>query len=237
MNTYDVSVIDCELYFCPIETRTPLKFGIETTTHVVSARTKMSVKAFSGAIVDGWGETPLSVAWVWPGSLTYAYRLEQLQHFCILLREEWKRCLYTGHSLEIGHLFIQNDLKRVHAEYNSGLDESLHMPYLAALVCNSLFDIALADAYGSAHGASVWEVLNKEYMNHDLSWYFDSEYDSFFLNHYPQDFLVPKEEISSDLVAWHLVGAKDILTSLGYDGEIVKDSEENEIDNGDSVLW
>lgn len=223
MNKYDISVFNCELYFCPIETRTPLKFGIETTTHVVSARTKMSVKTANGVIKDGWGETPLSVAWVWPGSLSYTYRLEQLQRFCTLLREEWKRCPYTGHSVEIGHLFIQNDLKRVHAFYNSGVSETLQMPYLAALVCNSLFDIAISDAYGNAHAASVWDVLTSEYMNHDLAWYYSSEYAHLFENRYPSDYLVPKEELPNELVAWHLVGAKDILLREGYDGDIVED--------------
>ncbi len=223
MNTYDISVVDCELYFCPIETRTPLKFGIETTTHVVSARTKMSVKTTNGAIKEGWGETPLSVAWVWPGTLSYSYRLEQLQHFCTLLRDEWKTCSYTGHSVEIGHLFTQHILKKVHNSYNSKVSESHQMPYLAALVCNSLFDIALFDAYGNAHNISVWDVLNKQYMNHDLSWYYGDEYDSLFKHRYPQEFLVQQESIPTSLVAWHLVGAKDILTKEGYEGEIVED--------------
>ena len=33
------------------------------------------------------------------------------------------------------------------------------MPYLAALICASAFDIALYDAYGNLHGVDIYETL------------------------------------------------------------------------------
>ena len=42
------------------------------------------------------------------------------------------------------------------------------MPWLAALVCCSAFDLALHDAYGVLHGVPTYETYNAEYMNADL---------------------------------------------------------------------
>jgi L-alanine-DL-glutamate epimerase-like enolase superfamily enzyme len=223
MNKYDVSVEECDLFFCPIKTRVPLKFGIETTTHVVSARAFTTISSNDGTTSQGVGETPLSVAWVWPGSLAYSYRLEQLEKFCVLIRDAWRECSYSGHPMEIGHKFMQNQLKTLWESYNETVKEDLQMPWLAALVCNSLFDISLYDAYGNLHKVGVWETLSGAYMNQDLSSYYTDEYKEIFTDRYPSDYILSKEEAPSALEAWHLVGAKDILEESTYSGEIVKD--------------
>jgi len=223
MNKYDVSVKNCELFFCPIKTRVPLKFGIETTTHVVSARAFITISSKDGAIESGVGETPLSVAWVWPGALPYSYRLEQLKLFTIQLRDAWRTCSYSGHPMEIGHKFIQNQLKRVWNAYNENVDSEHMLPWLAALVCNSLFDISLYDAYGNLHKKSVWDTLSSPYMNQDLSTYYSDEYSNLFKTKYPNDYIVPSANAPESLDAWHLVGAKDIIDKSTYTGEIVND--------------
>lgn len=223
MNQFDITIADCELYFCPIETRVPLKFGPEITTHVISARAHVQVRDQQGRHAFGWGETPLSVAWVWPGTLSYSYRQERLQAFAATLRDAWKQISYSGHPMEIGHRFIEHDLKEIWEQENSSFEAPFKMPWLAALVCNSLFDIALYDAYGLLHGIDAWQSVAKPYMNHDLSWFYTDEYRSLYEGRYPLDYLVPKETVADTLVAWHLVGAKDAIGRDSFDGKVVDD--------------
>ena len=54
------------LYFLPVRTRVPLKFGAQVVTQVTCARAKILIEDEQGLRAEGWGETPLSVAWVWP---------------------------------------------------------------------------------------------------------------------------------------------------------------------------
>lgn len=223
MNRYDVTISDCELFFCPIETRVPLKFGPEITTHVIGARALMSVKSQDGVTASGWGETPLSVAWVWPSSLSYAYRQERLQEFTLLLRDAWRALSYTGHPMEIGHKFVEHDLQKIWNESNKRFGKEEQMPWLAALVCNSLFDLALYDAYGLCHQVNSWETLCQPYMNHDLAWYYTEEYQELYQGKYPLDYLVPSATLPKSLVAWHLIGAKDAIDEESYDEEVVED--------------
>jgi hypothetical protein len=43
------------LYFLPIKTRIPLKFGPETTTHTTCARALVRVEDHHGRVSEGWG--------------------------------------------------------------------------------------------------------------------------------------------------------------------------------------
>ena len=67
------------VYFLPVRTRVPLKFGPETLTSVTCARVALQVVDQDGAAAEGWGETPLSVQWVWPGTLPYERRCGVVQ--------------------------------------------------------------------------------------------------------------------------------------------------------------
>jgi len=161
-----------------------------------------------GRSAEGWGETPLSVQWVWPSSIPYQERNEALQDFCIRLAKAWSEFRETGHPMEVGYEFQSNQLSRLLEQYNSGRKEP--MPWLAALVCCSAFDIALHDAYGNMHKAYIYETYNSEYMNSDLSSFiYPAEGTKVsFIGKYPQDFLLPRQNM---LPAWHLVGGKDLI--------------------------
>ena len=78
----DVRPVAAALYFLPVTTRVPLKFGREVMTEVTCARVRLTVADSSGRTADGWGETPLSVQWVWPSGLSYAERHDALLDFC-----------------------------------------------------------------------------------------------------------------------------------------------------------
>src|SRR5271168_274432 len=97
----DIRPVGVELYFLP------LKFGPEITTEVTCARVKMTVEDQRGRRADGWGETPLSVQWVWPSQLGYEERHQALRRLCVLIAEKWVPCPCSpGHAIELGHLFL-----------------------------------------------------------------------------------------------------------------------------------
>src|SRR5881394_1980772 len=79
----DIHTTGAALYFLPVETRMPLKFGPETTTSVTCARVRLVVTDSQGRTAEGWGETPLSVQWVWPSQSPYQERHEILKQFCV----------------------------------------------------------------------------------------------------------------------------------------------------------
>jgi hypothetical protein len=215
MAVKDIRITGCRLFFCPITTRIPLKFGPEITTSVLCARTKIVVTGADGSAgreISGWGETPLSVAWVWPGSLSYEYRLGRLRDFCVSLAKAWDRCPYRGHPMEIGRQFVDNELKELWEESNRDCGGDNEMPWLAALVCNSLFDIAVYDAYGMYHQVSAWDIYTPDFMNRDLSWYYGKDFEKVFKGKYPADYLLPRDACKKDITAWHLVGGKDVVS-------------------------
>lgn len=214
----DIRVDGLSLYFLPVKTRIPLKFGPETTTHATCVRVRVAVVSTSGLRAEGWGETPLSVAWVWPGELSYDLRLAAMQDFCIVLANGLQKYPVSGHPMEIGHSFVQDLLPALLSKFNAerrseGLPE---MPWLAALVCQASFDLALFDAYGNLHNLPVFDTLAPPFMNRDLSWYYSKDYAAGFSGRYPADFLV--RPVPTTLPAWHLVGGKDILSREALTG-------------------
>ncbi len=87
----DIRMIGIRLYFLPVHTRIPYKFGTETLTDVVCARVEATVQSCDGIVATGWGETPLSVGWVWPSELSHSTRLERICYFTQELVSEWVR--------------------------------------------------------------------------------------------------------------------------------------------------
>ena len=215
----DIKPIGVELYFLPVETRMPLKFGPETLTYVTCARARVRVADAAGNQADGWGETPLSVQWVWPSSLSYEERHAAMKAFCERLAEAWTAPMTPGHPLEVGHAFTSERLPGLLAACNAGRAEHEPMPWLGALVCNSVFDQALHDAVGNLVGKPVYETYGAEYMNRDLSAYLTPAEGSpvSFAGKYPDDYLLSPHP--NRLPAWHLVGGKDPVKPEELTGE------------------
>jgi len=208
----DIRTIGSALYFLPIKTRVPLKFGTETLTHVTCARARVKVADGQGRTAEGWGETPLSVQWVWPSNVAYEERYAALRDFCIQLAGVWGSTGVAGHPIEIGSGFQRDVLPGLLDGFNRQCRGGREpMPWLAALLCCSPFDLAVHDAYGRLHGLPVYESYNAQFMNRDLGSYLrpaDGAAVS-FSDKYPADFLVAKP--ATQLVAWHLVGGLDAL--------------------------
>jgi L-alanine-DL-glutamate epimerase-like enolase superfamily enzyme len=215
----DVRVVETRLFFLPVHTRVPLKFGTEALTYVTCARAEVTVEDAQGRRAVGWGETPLSVQWVWPGELSYAARHDAVKAFCIRLAGAWVDFQASGHPIEITHAFGEDVLAKLTADFNtvSQLDEQ--MPYLASLLCLSVFDIALHDAYGQLHNTDVYRTYNRDFMNRDLASYLTPAEDEGveFHGKYIEDFLSPSPP--RELPAWHLVGGLDPLGEEDLTGE------------------
>jgi L-alanine-DL-glutamate epimerase-like enolase superfamily enzyme len=218
----DIRCTGATLYYLPVETRMPLKFGIETVTAVTCARVMVSVEGSSGRRATGWGETPLSVTWVWPGSLPYQERHLAMKSFCELLAGAWSAFEGSGHPMELGHEFIEGELPSLLRKFNDER-EGEAMPWLAALVCCSLFDIAVHDAYGNLHGQSVYEMYGAEFLSRDLSQFMEPapHAEVSFADRYPADFLVCNPP--SRIPAWHLVGGLDPVSEDELTGEEPED--------------
>jgi L-alanine-DL-glutamate epimerase-like enolase superfamily enzyme len=208
--TTDVRVTNATLYLLPVTTRVPLKFGAEATTSITCARVQLTVQDSAGGTAEGWGETPLSVQWVWPGALPWAEREESLIQFSVLLAEAWTQHPGQGHPMEIGYDFQETVLPTLLEDFNKQRGaEKEPMPWLAALVCCSAFDIALHDAYGQLHGLPIYATYHTQFMNRDLGSFLQPATDSqiSFSGLYPTDFL--RQNPPQQLRAWHLVGGLD----------------------------
>ena len=137
-----------------------------------------------------WGETPLSVTWAWPSAtLSYEERYEVMVAFCQFAAQAFVEVKEPGHPMEIGHAFLDGRLPAVLAAFNQNYSAE-PMPYLAALIVMSAFDIAVHDAYGNLHQIDIYDTYSSEYMTHDLSYYFGSSPESDrFKGMFPNDFL------------------------------------------------
>ncbi len=206
----DIRVVATALYFLPVRTRVPLKFGTETVTEVMCARVRVRVAGANGETAEGWGETPLSTTWVWPSALSISQRAQALRDFCVELARAWAAFKGRGHPMEIGHDFQAQVLPDMLARANAarGIDAE-PMPWLAALVCCSAFDIAVHDAFGCLVRRPVYKTYNAEYMNRDLEAYLEDSPEASFAGKFPENYLSIDPPMK--LPAWHLVGGLDLI--------------------------
>jgi len=207
----DITIKNVVLYFIPIEARMPLKFGASVMTQVSCARACITVEGRTGSSASGWGETPLAVEWSWPSTQPYAERNDAMQAFCIQLAEAWQLFEGSGHPIEMGIDFQEDRLKMLHEAFNINRSESETLPWLAALVCCSLFDVAMHDAFGVLHNLPVYETYNEQFMSRDLAQFLTPAEDASvsFAGKYPEEYLASSPP--QTIPVWHLVGGKDPL--------------------------
>ncbi|MCB1237904.1 MAG: hypothetical protein KDM91_22755 [Verrucomicrobiae bacterium] len=209
-----IRVDDVALFFLPVEMRVPLKFGNQVLSSVTCARARVRVSGAGGKTATGWGETPLSVGWVWPAALDYELRHQAMKDFTIRVAQAFADFGESGHAFEIGHTFVEERLEDLRTDFNTDRAPAEHLPHLAALVCFSLLDIAAHDAFGNLHGLPVYRTYGPEFLTHDLSHYLEAAADAgdrvSFAGKYPADFLDAKPP--TRLPVWHLVGGLDPLS-------------------------
>src|SRR5262245_45519065 len=219
----NIRVVGARLFFLPIQTRMPLKFGTETVTSVTCARAAITVTDAHGRRAEGWGETPLSVTWVWPSARPYEPRHAALKEFTTRLARAWVEVKSEGHPIELGHDFQEQILPGLLEEFNREHTGD-PMPWLAALVCSSPFDLALHDAYGHSVGRPVYETYGPGFMNRDLASYLQPAPGTnvTFAGQFPEQFL--SQTPPARLRAWHLVGGLDPLEASESTGAKPQDN-------------
>lgn len=215
----DVRPTGAALYLLPVTTRMPLKFGPETLTSATCARVKLKIQGRDDREADGWGETPLSVQWTWPGDLSYVERHDAMVAFCKKLAAAWAQADFWGHPMEVGYRFQRAVLPALLADFNRDQPDESQLPYLAALVCCSPFDIALHDAYGRLHAVPTYETYTAQFLSHDLADFFspDDANAAEFRGKYPADFIA--RQPPRTLPVWHLVGGLDPLDARDFKGD------------------
>jgi L-alanine-DL-glutamate epimerase-like enolase superfamily enzyme len=211
-----VRLREAQLWFLPVQHRIPLKFGAQTVWQVTCARVRVVVEDERGYCAEGWGETPLSVAWVWPSALRWEEREQRMKELCLELARDLPKHPVMGHPMEIGDTYQNHRLHKLLAQKNANQSEP--MPHLAALVCLSAFDLATFDAYGNLHERPVLSTLGSEFLEPDLADFLDGE--PAFAGTRPDQFLRPKV---TRLPVWHLVGGLDALEPADLTGEEPRD--------------
>jgi L-alanine-DL-glutamate epimerase-like enolase superfamily enzyme len=221
----DCRPVHAALFFLSIKTRVPLSFGSETTTEVTCARVRVTVEGVRGRRADGWGETPLWVQWVWPSKLDYEERHQALRKLTVRIAEALVMTpAEPGHPLELGDRYVDGVLPALLEEFNDAERNGKEaVPWLAALVCASAFDLAVHDTYGVLNQVPIYDTYNVHFMNADLDYYLEAAEGSqiSFADRYPEEFLVRPHPLS--LVAWHSLASTDPIDPTEQVGTLPDD--------------
>lgn len=218
-------IVETALWFLPVTTRVPLKFGTEALTTVTCARVRLTLRASDGSLSDGWGETPLSVQWVWPSNLPYVQRHQALLQLTTRLAEAWLTLDPSTHPMLLGRDVNDFLLPTVLQSFNQQClgERSEPVPHLAALVCNSAFDLAFHDAFARHLNLPVYQTYSPSLLPSTLDQFLQPAPGSEvrFQGQYLSQFLAvsPRKQLE----AWHLVGGLDPLTHADLTGSEPKD--------------
>ena len=96
----DIKVIDF-LRIYSVKTDASAKFGAEVLLHGYLCDVKVTVQNKLGEQAHGWGETPLSVQWVWPSHTEYSIRYDACW-VCKFIKIRWESLDSFGHCIEMG---------------------------------------------------------------------------------------------------------------------------------------
>jgi L-alanine-DL-glutamate epimerase-like enolase superfamily enzyme len=220
----DIRPVAVELYLLPVSTRVPLKFGSSVVQEVSVARVKMCVEDRRGRRAEGWGETPLSVAWGWPSATDYGVRRERFEMLAKDLAKAWAGFDMQGHPLEVGHAFLAEGLPALLRDHNLSRPGEEPMPWLAALITCSAFDLALHDAFGQLLQRPVYDLYGEEWLGSDLDRFLKPSRGcgvESFKGLRPDAFFEARP--AKRLPAWHLVGGLDPLSPANLTGDEPRD--------------
>lgn len=221
MKGSDIRVIEVNVFLVDTVCRTPLKFGNVVVERLPIAYARAKVENRAGSVSDGWGAMFLMDLWAWPISKASH---EQKNRAMCQLTDAYARAVSDlntfAHPVEIFYQ-TEPELLRLSREVCLETAPGEEMPRLAALVCASVVDHAVHDAFGKANGIDSYRGYGPEHMSHDLSRYIGPEYRGV----YPSQFL--RQDYLPKIPVFHLVGGLDTLR----ESDVPPDAPEDGIPN------
>lgn len=202
----DARIVDATCVFEPVPFRAPLKFGGRVVDKTFLINVEVAVETRSGSVASGFGSMPIGNVWAWPSDkLTPAQTEKVMEKFAEEIVELAGAYPEFGHPVDIVYA-LSAEYFHLGKTLPKRLGHDEEMPALAQLVPASPLDAAIHDAFGRAHHANSYDLLGRDFMNHDLSEYLDDQFDGEYLDKYTSR--QPKERMP----LYHLVGALDPLT-------------------------
>lgn len=183
--------------------RSPMKFGGRVVEDVVIYHVETVIEDEQGKTATGYGSMTMGNIWAWP---TQQIPADQTLALMIELADRINR---EAESLErFSHpmylLFeFEKQYQRIATELEAERDLVESIPHLASLVAASPLDASIHDAFGRYHQLSSFQVLGKEFLPDDLSFFLDDDFKGDWL----ADFV--RTDPQPDLPLYHLVGALD----------------------------
>jgi L-alanine-DL-glutamate epimerase-like enolase superfamily enzyme len=219
----DVRVLEAQPYFSVERARSPLKFGAVVVDGCTVVHARVRVENGAGQAADGWGAIPLSDFWSWPGKLVGHEQRDQAMRALV---EEC--CRHASNLGLLGHpvdlfLAMESEMPTLLAQVSARLGLPEPIPPLAGLVCLSIIDAAIHDAFGNANGICSYDGYGPEHMR-DLETYLGPAFRGRYLSQYV------RPAYQSDLPVFHLVGGLDKLTVAEISDADPKDGLPNSLD-------
>jgi hypothetical protein len=199
----DVRVEQISYSFKEYVFRAPVGFARAVVNRATIVTVRCSVSTRSGKTASGFGSMPFNHTFSFPSKTLSDERKNEAMK---ALASELSKV--TGGYREFGHpLEINGDLAPLYLKAAAEVSQQLRLadpiPKLCTLVTGAAFDAAVHDAFGKAHQLNSFDTYRPEFMSHDLSRYFGSDYKG----KYPSHYLLPRHKPRMTLC--HLVSAVD----------------------------
>lgn len=220
----DIRILSANPYIKEAVARTPLKFGAVVVERCPFCEVKVEVENREGNIAQGYGGIFLMDLWAFPDPLvSHDKKNEAMRE---VTRRFCRRVIkYNQFSHPIDIFWnLRQELETTAEEVSKQRRLEKKLPLLAALVCASPVDAAIHDAFGNVNKIDTYNGYGKGFMDHDLSYYLGEE----FKGRYIADYI--REDYSSKIPVFHLVGGKDKLRQSEVDESDPQDGLPNSLD-------
>ena len=165
--TTDIAIEAVELGYEDFRYRTPIKFGGVALDRVTILNVRCEVHTREGDATVGHGSMPLGNVWAWPSkALSYDQTLNAMKVVAERIRKTTAEYREFGHPIDQNHT-LEPQYFRAANDVTAELMLAEPIPKLATLVVASAFDAAVHDAYGKAHGRSVYHCYGRDHLPHD----------------------------------------------------------------------
>lgn len=204
----DIKILDVRTRLSRYDCRAPIKFGNCVTTDISVMEVVVRVRSRKFREAVGYGSMTRGIGWSFPADMVDTEKKVAAMDRLILTLSDVMPDLSGGeylHPLDWGVLietWIEKELQVIKGDM--GLEAAI--PLLAGLVAVSPFDAAIHDGFGRVNNMDCYNGYGKEFMNHDLSYYLDSEYSG----EYPDSYI--RSRPCPEMPLYHFVGALDALT-------------------------